>query len=67
MAAAVSLFGLHSGTALTTVVGVLVKVAVILSVVRIVTATRDSYEALVDPFGLVKVEPRREVRHPAYG
>ncbi|WP_209776689.1 ACR3 family arsenite efflux transporter [Azospirillum agricola] len=45
VAAAISLFGLHSGAALATVVGVLVEVPVMLSVVRIVTATRGWYEA----------------------
>ena len=44
VAAAISLFGLHSGAALATVVGVLVEVPVMLSVVRIVTATRGWYE-----------------------
>jgi ACR3 family arsenite transporter len=43
VAAAISLFGFHSGAALATVVGVLVEVPVMLSVVRIVTATRDWY------------------------
>ncbi|HYD31665.1 MAG TPA: ACR3 family arsenite efflux transporter [Azospirillaceae bacterium] len=45
VAAAISLFGLHSGAALATVVGVLVEVPVMLSVVRLVTRTRDWYEA----------------------
>ncbi|WP_145681188.1 ACR3 family arsenite efflux transporter [Azospirillum brasilense] len=45
VAAAISLFGLESGAALATVVGVLVEVPVMLSVVRIVTATRGWYEA----------------------
>jgi ACR3 family arsenite transporter len=44
VAAAISLFGLDSGAALATVVGVLVEVPVMLSVVRIVTATRGWYE-----------------------
>lgn len=44
MAAAISLFGLGSGAALATVVGVLVEVPVMLSVVRIVTKTRRWYE-----------------------
>jgi ACR3 family arsenite transporter len=43
VAAAISLFGFHSGAALATVVGVLVEVPVMLSVVRIVTATRTWY------------------------
>ncbi len=45
VAAAISIFGINSGAALATVVGVLVEVPVMLSVVRIVTATRDWYEA----------------------
>ena len=43
VAAAISLFGFQSGAALATVVGVLVEVPVMLSVVRIVMATRDWY------------------------
>lgn len=45
VAAAISLFGLHSGAALATVVGVLVEVPVMLSVVSIVKRTRPWYEA----------------------
>jgi ACR3 family arsenite transporter len=45
VAAAISLFGLDSGAALATVVGVLVEVPVMLSVVHIVKATRGWYEA----------------------
>jgi ACR3 family arsenite transporter len=44
VAAAISLFGFDSGAALATVVGVLVEVPVMLSVVRIVNATRPWYE-----------------------
>jgi arsenite transporter len=44
VAAAISLFGFESGAALATVVGVLVEVPVMLSVVRIVNATRGWYE-----------------------
>jgi ACR3 family arsenite transporter len=44
VAAAISLFGLGSGAALATVVGVLVEVPVMLSVVRLATATRNWYE-----------------------
>lgn len=44
VATAISLFGLRSGAALATVVGVLVEVPVMLSVVRIVTRTRAWYE-----------------------
>ena len=40
MAVAISLFGLHSGAALATVVGVLVEVPVMLSLVAIVNRTR---------------------------
>jgi ACR3 family arsenite transporter len=43
VAAAVSLFGLESGAALATVVGVLVEVPVMLLLVRIVNATSDSF------------------------
>ncbi|MDO7835185.1 ACR3 family arsenite efflux transporter [Sphingobium sp. HBC34] len=44
VAAAISLFGLKSGTALATVVGVLVEVPVMLTVVAIVKRTRGWYE-----------------------
>ncbi len=44
VAAAITLFGFDSGAALATVVGVLVEVPVMLSVVRIVNATRSWYE-----------------------
>ena len=44
VAAAISLFGLGSGAALATVVGVLVEVPVMFSVVRLATATRSWYE-----------------------
>jgi len=44
VAAAISLFGLQSGAALATVVGVLVEVPVMLSVVAIVRRTRGWYE-----------------------
>lgn len=44
VAAAISLFGFHSGAALATVVGVLVEVPVMLSIVKIVNATRGWYE-----------------------
>ena len=43
VAAAISLFGFESGAALATVVGVLVEVPVMLSVVRIVMASKDWY------------------------
>lgn len=45
VAAAISLFGLNSGAALATVVGVLVEVPVMLSVVKFVKATRGWYES----------------------
>ncbi|SEL90443.1 arsenite transporter, ACR3 family [Sphingomonas palmae] len=45
VAAAISLFGLKSGAALATVVGVLVEVPVMLSVVSIVKRTRGWYES----------------------
>ena len=45
VAAAISLFGFESGAALATVVGVLIEVPVMLSVVRIVNASRQWYEA----------------------
>jgi ACR3 family arsenite transporter len=45
VAVAISLFGLDSGAALATVVGVLVEVPVMLSVVKIVSRTRPWYEA----------------------
>jgi ACR3 family arsenite transporter len=44
VAAAISLFGFHSGAALATVVGVLIEVPVMLSVVWIVNRSRDWYE-----------------------
>ena len=44
VATAVAVFGVNSGAALATVVGVLVEVPVMLSVVRIVNASRNWYE-----------------------
>ena len=44
VATAVSVFGVHSGAALATVVGVLVEVPVMLSVVHLVNRTRDWYD-----------------------
>ncbi len=44
VAAAISLFGFQSGAALATVVGVLIEVPVMLSVVRIVNASKNWYE-----------------------
>src|SRR5206468_7877501 len=45
VAAAISLFGFHSGAALATVVGVLVEVPVMLLVVGVVNRSRHWYEA----------------------
>jgi ACR3 family arsenite transporter len=45
VAAAISLFGLHSGAALATVVGVLIEVPVMLLVVRVVNRSRGWYES----------------------
>ncbi|KQX60529.1 MULTISPECIES: hypothetical protein [unclassified Ensifer] len=45
VAAAIGLFGIQSGAALATVVGVLIEVPVMLSVVWIVNRSRDWYEA----------------------
>jgi len=45
VAAAISLFGLESGAALATVVGVLIEVPLMLAVVRVVNSTREWYEA----------------------
>lgn len=44
VAAAISLFGFHSGAALATVVGVLIEVPVMLSVVKIVNVSQHWYE-----------------------
>ena len=44
VAAAISLFGFHSGAALATVVGVLIEVPVMLSVVKIVNSSKGWYE-----------------------
>jgi ACR3 family arsenite transporter len=48
VAAAIALFGLRSGAALATVVGVLIEVPVMLSVVRIVNCSRGWYERGAD-------------------
>jgi ACR3 family arsenite transporter len=45
VAAAISLFGLHSGAALATVVGVLIEVPVMLAVVAVVNRSQGWYEA----------------------
>ncbi|WP_375196430.1 ACR3 family arsenite efflux transporter [Sphingobium sp.] len=47
VAAAISLFGLSSGAALATVVGVLVEVPVMLSIVALVNRTRPWYEKVI--------------------
>lgn len=44
VAASISLFGVHSGAALATVVGVLIEVPVMLSVVHVVNRSRSWYE-----------------------
>jgi len=44
VAAAISLFGFHSGAALATVVGVLIEVPVMLAVVHVVNRSKDWYE-----------------------
>jgi ACR3 family arsenite transporter len=56
VAAAISLFGLDSGAALATVVGVLVEVPVMLSVVYLVKASRGWYEDGVSASGAIKEE-----------
>jgi ACR3 family arsenite transporter len=48
VAVAISLFGLQSGAALATVVGVLVEVPVMLALVRVVNGTRRWYSAAYD-------------------
>jgi len=49
VAAAISLFGFHSGAALATVVGVLIEVPVMLIVVRLVNRSRGWYEKVQTP------------------
>lgn len=51
VATAIGLFGVHSGAALATVVGVLIEVPVMLSVVRIVNRTQPWYER---PIGVAR-------------
>jgi len=58
VAAAISLFGLNSGAALATVVGVLVEVPVMLSVVYLVKASRGWYESGVTTPATVKEAAR---------
>jgi len=66
VAVAISLFGIDSGAALATVVGVLVEVPVMLSVVKIVNASKEWYECspAVQRYGRVLSEPHRQ-RIPA--
>jgi ACR3 family arsenite transporter len=54
VAAAISLFGFHSGAALATVVGVLIEVPIMLLVVNIVNRSKGWYERVESP---VQVEP----------
>ncbi len=56
VAAAISLFGLNSGAALATVVGVLVEVPVMLSVVHLVKLSRGWYEAGGEPAAAINKE-----------
>src|SRR5690606_1987932 len=77
VATAVAVFGVHSGAALATVVGVLVEVPVMLSAVRMVTDSKPWYEARCrgtrplgnppvpaysEPYGSVSSPPRRHLR-----
>lgn len=64
VATAISLFGFESGAALATVVGVLVEVPVMLSVVRIVNATRGWYET---PMSLKPKNIARREQIPPHG
>ncbi len=61
VAAAISLFGLHSGAALATVVGVLVEVPVMLVVVAIVNRSQTWYERGIAP---VRPSIRPSIRPP---
>jgi len=54
VAAAISLFGFHSGAALATVVGVLIEVPVMLSVVAIVNRSKGWYERGASPKPIVR-------------
>jgi ACR3 family arsenite transporter len=51
VAVAISLFGLESGAALATVVGVLVEVPVMLSLVALANRTRHHFEEKTDSTG----------------
>ena len=59
VAVAISLFGLHSGAALATVVGVLVEVPVMLSLVRFANKTRQWFPAPAD-VGALGAKPSSE-------
>ncbi len=58
VAVAISLFGLNSGAALATVVGVLVEVPVMLSLVAIVNRTQHWFAYAPQPEGVLKEEMR---------
>jgi arsenite transporter len=58
VAAAISLFGFHSGAALATVVGVLIEVPVMLTVVRIVNRSQGWYERGATRNAALKTVPR---------
>jgi arsenite transporter len=64
VAAAISLFGFQSGAALATVVGVLIEVPVMLSVVKIVNATRTWYEAKADIISYDECCPATHIHPP---
>jgi ACR3 family arsenite transporter len=64
VAAAISLFGLGSGAALATVVGVLIEVPVMLSVVWIVNRSKGWYEAGPAVRRLARPEPQTSPRSP---
>ena len=61
VAAAISLFGFHSGAALATVVGVLIEVPVMLSVVRIVNSTRGWYDPARRPAPQAAVDTEQAI------
>ncbi|MGE8126680.1 ACR3 family arsenite efflux transporter [Methylobacterium sp. NPDC080182] len=59
VAAAISLFGFHSGAALATVVGVLIEVPVMLTVVWIVNRSQGWYERGANRNAALKTAPRK--------
>lgn len=65
VAAAISLFGLNSGAALATVVGVLIEVPVMLSVVWIVNGSKDWYEGGLTKHAQLSPEISNEYRRPS--